>query len=293
MQEYRLMQNADLMKFASRILMAALLTASAVAQQVIGVRAGLISHAQGWVFLDEAQLYVAGDRSSESPTYEVKDGSTLRTSLGRVEIQLGAGAVLRMNRRGILRMVDSRLTDMQLQLEYGSVMVEIFEAVKDNKISLIWRSTRVEFKGTGLYRLDSDASKLRVYGGKAEVYRDGKKKTVKGGKAADLISLSISKFEAKPADRFHKWAARRSFDHFNMNQQSRRRLTHWTPLFGGWMHSRNYDVRMYSPTGYADTVSGYSRTNGNQMERQRRQVLELWMREEEIRRQQQVEPNRR
>lgn len=230
------------MRLLGKIGLALLIATSAGAQQVISVRAGLISYAEGSVYIDQERL--------QFNTYgllEVKKGECLRTGEGRAEIQLGPGAVLRMGGGGILWMENSSLPNMQVRIERGSILVEIFEKVKNNKLRLRFEEAVIEFKQTGLYRLNSEQFELLVYGGKAEIKRAGKKVTVKKGKAADFTAgLKVSKFETKEIDPMHRWAAVRSFALYNTSSESRKSLIHWTHLAGGWMRNENYDVRIYS-----------------------------------------------
>jgi hypothetical protein len=220
-----------------------ILAVPAQAQNVVGVRAGLISCAEGSVYVGNEKLDLAKDYILPS----LDEGKSLYTGWGWVEVQLGSGAVLRMGAGGKLWMEKADLADMQLRVERGSIMVEIFEKLKGNKISIHSEDTVIHFKDIGLYRLDCREKRLVVYGGKAEIRRAGKKATLKKDRAAILDDkLKANRFDGKEFDELHLWAARRSFVLYNANEDTRMYFKNWIHLNDGWMANPEYGVEMYS-----------------------------------------------
>jgi hypothetical protein len=68
--------------------------------------------------------------------------------------------------------------------------------------------------------------------------------------------LIVSRFERKPTDTFHDWAARRSFDLF-VSDPDARKQTHWQPVPGGYMENKNFGVefRAFLRRGLPQPVS--------------------------------------
>lgn len=70
----------------------------------------------------------------------------------------------------------------------------------------------------GLYRLDAESRKLRVYGGDARAVKGKKKARVKNGWMVTLDGgLRFGKFDVDAPGDLHWWAARRSFVLFAKN----------------------------------------------------------------------------
>jgi hypothetical protein len=257
------------MKLCGVIALLAFLAISAYAQQAIGVRAGLISCTEGSVYLGDDLLQQAMDLYCTMP-----ERQQLRTGSGRVEMQLGLGAVLRMGANGILRLEDSRLEDVKLLIESGSVLIEIFEKIRGNKVEVHFGNTRMEFREKGLYRIDTERPRLRVYGGKAKLWHCNKKATVKPGKSADLDnSLKISDFDCKQMDSLHRWAARRSFEIFAATAESRNKWNHWVPLFRGWAKNDNFGMSYYSEAIEVE----YAQKLKQKQQAEARKEWELWL----------------
>jgi hypothetical protein len=177
----------------------------AQAQQMINVRAA-VNCFEGTVYLDGAGLV-----SPVARPIGIGKGQILSTGSGRVEVQLGLSGSLWMGENGRLRILDPGLTNMALRIENGSVLVEIIEVDKKNRLSLHLGESVIEFQNIGLYGLDVQPARLRVYEGEAAVLRMGKRRTVKHGRMAILAeSLKSSKFKRKQTDALHLWAAQRS-----------------------------------------------------------------------------------
>jgi hypothetical protein len=190
----------------AKIVLAFSLVTPAAAQQWVGVQAGMVNYAEGIFYINEEQLQFPNARFRELPK-----GESLRTGVGWVELQLGSGAFLWMGEEGMLRMEDPSLTNTKLLIERGSILVEVYEQTKTNKISLRSGDTVVELKDIGTYRIDSNPPQLRVYYGKAEMQAAGRKTIVRQGRAADLNrNPKMSRFDMKKTDPLQEKAARRS-----------------------------------------------------------------------------------
>lgn len=191
---------------SGKILLALLLATPATAQHWVGVRAGMINHAEGVFYIDQERLQFPDARFRAIPR-----GASLRTGNGWVEVQLGPNAFLWMGEEGALRIEDPSLTNIQLMVERGSIVIEVSEQAKGNKLSIRFGNAVIEPRQPGLYRLDSAKSQLSVYAGKAEIRLAGKKAKVKRGKTALLAgNLKVSRFDMQQMDQLQENAARRS-----------------------------------------------------------------------------------
>ena len=82
-----------------------------------------------------------------------------------------------------------------------------------------------------------------MYGGEAVVQSGLKTATVKRGLGVDLDpGLPVTKFDRKQTDSFHAWAARRSFELFMSDRETRQRQTHWQSA-GTYVENKNYGVQ--------------------------------------------------
>jgi hypothetical protein len=72
---------------------------------VLSVRAGLISYLEGAVYSDAEQL---------GSVAQLREGQRLRTEMGRAEVLLGIGAILRLDEGASLRMENTQLTDTRV-----------------------------------------------------------------------------------------------------------------------------------------------------------------------------------
>jgi hypothetical protein len=196
-----------------------LLGVPAWAQQLVSAKAGTISYAEGIVYLNEAPLEFVSDRLQV-----VQKGQSLRTDLGRAEVQLGTYASLWLDNNAKLRMEDSNLTNPQLRVESGSIIVEIIEKLENNKITMRFGESVFTFEEIGICRFDSKNPQLSVYEGKADILKGNKKAKIKQGRRADLLrNLKLSKFDIKQRDQFRTWVDSRSGLLYGAIKETRRR----------------------------------------------------------------------
>jgi hypothetical protein len=189
-----------------KIALAFLLAAPAMAQQWVGMHAGMISYAEGIFSINDELM-----QSPDARFREIPEGASLRTGNSWVEVQLGPNAFLWMGAKGSLRMENSSLTNIQLLVEQGSVVIYVFEQIKGNRIRIRFGEAVIEPKQAGFYRLDSGTCQFRVYVGKAAVQRAGHKTTVKRGKAALFAGkLKVSRFDVQQMDGLQSLAVQRS-----------------------------------------------------------------------------------
>lgn len=213
------------------------------AQKVVSARAGLITYLQGMASLDGTRVVLKIARFPQ-----MKEGQTLSTGRGRAEVLLSPGAVLRLAENSQVRLDGSELADTGITLLKGDALIEIVQLAQDNRIQVRLGETTTEFTRTGLYRIGisqnaTAPNTLRVYGGEA-LTRSGLKTTdAKRGMIVNLnAELAASKFDRKQNDSFHAWAARRSFDLFMSDPDTRDKQNHWQRVGAGYAENKNFGV---------------------------------------------------
>src|SRR5215475_483728 len=151
--------------------------ASAVAQPVISAKSGLVSRAEGEVFIGEKAV-----EESQTNFPEVKENAIMRTGQGRAEVLLTRGIYLRMGENASFKMLTNRLIDTRLELLTGSALVEATEIVKDNNLTILAGDTTVAVNKHGLYRFDVASKSFRVFDGTASVTVSGQTLLVGAGR---------------------------------------------------------------------------------------------------------------
>jgi hypothetical protein len=166
----------------------------------------MVNHVEGQVLLDGKAVE---PKFGEFP--QVNNEQTLSTEDGRVEVLLTPGAFLRLAEGSSFKMLSNRLTDTALEVLSGSAMIEVDELLKDNAITLHFKGATISLVKQGLYRFDTDFSRLRVYDGEANVMLGEHNLSAKKGKQVVVgDALVASSFDSKVTDPFYRWASRRS-----------------------------------------------------------------------------------
>jgi hypothetical protein len=186
--------------------LAVVFAGAATAQVAISARAGMVHHIEGKVFVADKEVV---SKTTEFP--EVKEGQELRTDEGRAEVLLTPGVFLRIAENSAFRMVSSRLSDVRIDVLRGSIIIEAAEIGKDNAITVLFRDAEIALRKHGVYRVDADQNRVRVYDGEALVARGGQTVTLKDGRETVITGvLAAEKFNSKVGDAFLRWAARRA-----------------------------------------------------------------------------------
>ncbi len=179
---------------------------SAFGQSAISAHSGMVHYVEGMVLLDGQQV---DPKFGEFP--EVKNDQVLKAEEGRAEVLLTPGVFLRLAENSSFRMLSNRLSDTAIEVLSGSVMFEVDELLKDNAITVKYQDATVALTKDGLYRVEADPARLKVYEGAAQViYGTKTVEAHKGHQVALDETLLASSFDAKDTDSFYRWASRRS-----------------------------------------------------------------------------------
>ena len=210
--------------------------------------AGVIECVLGAVLLDDKPVKVAKGRYNQ-----MEAGQSLSTGLGYAELQLAPYVYLRLGINASLHMEKIKSRDTELVLNRGAALIEVLQ--KDHIRVRISKSV-IEMEKPGLYRLNADTQELHTYGGEAVASAGNKKVKVKNSKMLRLgTDLTPVKFDPSVADILHKWAARRSMNHFVATAAP---IPWFTPLRNwkhhgkGWLSNSNYRISLYSEEYYAE-----------------------------------------
>jgi hypothetical protein len=180
---------------------------SAIAQPVISAKSGMISRAEGEVFIGDTLV-----ESSQTNFPEVKENATLRTEAGRAEVLLTRGVYMRIGESASFKMLTTRLIDTRLEILTGSAIVEADEIVKDNNLTILAGEATVSVTKHGLYRFDMKEGTIKVFDGTASVAINGETVLVGSGRLLKVEAGKpvIEKFNKEDTDALDHWSKRRA-----------------------------------------------------------------------------------
>ncbi len=142
----------------------------------------------------------------------VKTGQTLATKDGDAEVLLTPGVFLRLAENSSFKMVSNKLDDTRIEVLGGSAMVQVGELLQGNAITVLFHNADISLDKKGLYRVDSDPARLRVYDGEAQVSSgEMTPASVRKGREVEFDGekLEARNFDPKETDAFYRWNARR------------------------------------------------------------------------------------
>jgi len=180
---------------------------SALAQPVISAKSGMISRAEGEVFIGETAI-----EESQATFPEVKENAVLRTQHGRAEVLLTRGVYMRVGESASFKMLTNRLIDTRLEVLTGSAVVEADEIVKDNNLTILAGEATVAVNKHGLYRFDMSTGTIKVFDGTASVAINGETVLVGAGRMLKVEAGKpvIEKFNKEETDALDNWSKRRA-----------------------------------------------------------------------------------
>ena len=176
---------------------------AAWAQAVISAHSGMVNYVEGDVRMAGQQVKLNG-----AIFPDVKVGQVLSTGSGHAEILLTPGVFLRLDRNTSFRMAANKLTDTQIEVLSGSVLVEVDEILKDNRIAVKMKDSETQLLKTGLYHFNADAGQIRTFEGRAQLSDAARSTEIKGGRTMLVGSTSNpDKFNRnKSKDELYAWS---------------------------------------------------------------------------------------
>jgi hypothetical protein len=213
----------------------------------ISAKPGAVNYIEGKAFLNDKPL---SDKGLKSVFLDKND--VLSTDGGKTEVLLTPGAFLRMGDDSQIRMISPSLTDIQVEVSRGEVMLEVSGLVKGTKIQIINHGSSTTIEKNGLYRFTADIPPVAaVLDGKAEVALGDRTIHLKKGKQTVLTAdLRPEKFDTKKADDLYAWSNVRS--EYEAAASFRVAQSAYTSGIG---RSRGYGVNgFYSPGWWWDST---------------------------------------
>src|SRR5690348_12779464 len=185
------------LKTIAPIAFLALGAVSAMAQPVISAKSGLISKAEGDVFVGDKEV-----QESQTNFPDVKENAILRTGDGRAEILLTSGVCMRIGEKASFKMLTNRLIDTRLEILSGSALIEATEIAKDNNLTILAGEATVSISKHGLYRFDMATNSIKVFDGTAGVTVNGETMLVGQGRMLKMENGKpvIEKFNKEETD---------------------------------------------------------------------------------------------
>jgi hypothetical protein len=245
-----------------------LVSIPASAQAILAARSGVLNFSEGEVYIGETPVE---QKFGKFP--DVKEGAQLRTATGRAEVLLTPGVIVRLGPDSAIRMLSTSLIDTQLELRFGSAIVEVSEEPRGTSVTLSHRDYKVRFPVKGFFRLDAAPAQLLVFEGEAEVTLDGQKKLVAKNQRMPLTrALMAETFHQSVGDGLYEWTMRRS-DKLAIDNAPPPPDTFdpgiaigtlSLPASGGWYSNSPYTFSPYAPAvgawnfGYGSPFGIYS-----------------------------------
>jgi hypothetical protein len=197
----------------------------------------------------EGQAYIADQRLDQSSVGKtaVQVGQTLRTETGKAEILLTPGVFLREGDNTSVNMVAAGLTDTELRVDQGHVMVEVDEIYPQNDLRIMEGNATAQILKPGLYDFDWQQHQMRVFDGQASVREGDGQIKLKGGHGLTVAANAPAKAEkfdkkALSGDDLYRWSSLRSDYLAEANVDAARIVVgdgwygdgFWDPGWGPW-----------------------------------------------------------
>ena len=234
------------------------LAAAAGDRYVISAKAGGVNFVEGEVTVvrrggKNVQL-VKGD------SIEIGDRVSTGTD-GKAEILLNPGSFLRLGGNSAFEFVTTSLDDLQLKLATGTAILEVF-AAEDFEVAVSTPKTDYLLVSTGVYRIDVDTDRMKVWKGTARVENTSE---VRSGRAATsgANGVLVAKFDRDQRDAFDVWSRDRSKQLARISAQLKRdqlrpvlmqsflgRRWNMYSSFGLWVYNPFFGGYCFLPFGY-------------------------------------------
>jgi hypothetical protein len=148
---------------------------------------------------------------------ELKEGETLETGNGRVEMLLTPGVFLRLGQDTSVTMISPSLTNTKVKVETGEATAEVDEFHSQNNLIIAEDDATAYLVHTGFYDFDPQQGIIRVLKGQAVVLRNDRHVRVNPGQQVELFpetaQLKPAKFDVgqyKKQNPLYAWSKLRS-----------------------------------------------------------------------------------
>ena len=184
----------------------------------------------------------------------VKEGKTLATDDGRVELLLTPGVFLRLDRNSAVKMLSSELSNTLVEITGGAALVEVVELGKEHRVAVKLAESETVLSRSGLYRFDAGLQQVSVYEGKAQVSLKEESIGLGKGHAVTVGSgLTVAKFDVKETDSLYEWSQQRAYliARANVGAASAFKSNGYRMSSSGWAWNPDYGLLTFLPrSGY-------------------------------------------
>ena len=220
---------------------------------------GAVPPQPGTINYIEGQASINGQTLGENSAGSAKliAGQSLSTQNGRAEVLLTPGVFLRISHNSTVDMISPELVNTILLLQRGRALVEVAYIRPENNIRINVNGVNAQFMKPGLYDIDADRSRIRVFDGKAAVQTNGQRIEVKGNHQLNVNApgkLKAQKFDKSSyQDDFYRWASLRSAYLTDANVDAATRYAGgggWSPGVwdgSGWYWDAGFDAYTFIP----------------------------------------------
>jgi hypothetical protein len=225
---------------------------------------GTVNYIEGQVSIDGRA--VAKNQYGYS---QLESNHVLSTQTGKAEILLSPGVFLRVGNNSEIRMVSPGLVAPQVEVIRGEAMVEADWVPKDAQISVLEHGAQASIRKAGLYRFDSDHSKIEVIDGNLQVTENDQTKEFGRGREVTLSDAKLKpvSFDRKAEDDLYRWSSVRDSYLAEANVSTAQSASagygpywgagwYWNPYFAFWSWLPG-DGYFFSPFGYPFFSPGY------------------------------------
>lgn len=179
----------------------------------ISAKAGLVVAARGDVDLDGTR--VTRELLTEFP--HVEPGKRLEVRRGRAEVLMAPARRLYVNGGTTFGMVNDSLDDAEIEIVRGSLILDVFDTLKEQTVGVAFAGARFVVLKKGRYRFEVDGdgrAVMKVFSGAARAEgADVSRAVPKRGMATatgDPAAVEFGKFAKSEKDGFDEFVDRRS-----------------------------------------------------------------------------------
>ena len=224
------------------------------AQSVISAKSGTLHY-----FTNQVSIDGVDQRMRPGIFPVVKQGSILRTELGRAEVLLTPGVFLRLVDNSAIRMLDTDLAHTRVEVVSGDVMVEADDprmSVKNAPVTLVFDDTEIRIVKHGLVAISRTSNQVKVYRGEAAVTVGTATLLLKEGRFSALSNdLRAEKFDVRKENNDSlEWSQERSANLSAANIHAAGTMRagpgygySGAPFDGGWYYNSVFGSFTYIP----------------------------------------------
>jgi hypothetical protein len=216
---------------------------------------GAVNYVEGQVSINGKPI-----TSKNVGSVQLGQNQVLTTDIGKAEVLLAPGTVVRVGYHSELHMISAGLSDTRIELVRGEAMVEVTDPHPSESLRILNHGASVKLVKNGLYSFSADTPRVSVYEGKAVVVAGDKSVTLGKGRQTFLATdtLRSAHFDRNTGD-LYMWSKARD-GYLAQAGQS------WVSYYGGtpgywngagWYWNPYYSGYAFVPGSFLYSPFGY------------------------------------